>query len=149
MKQSLISSAYKRFIKFGIVGTSGILANNFVLWLLVELSGLPFYLCSLIAIETAILNNFLLNDAWTWADRKSGSKIIRFLKYNASTAFSSIFINISVLMFFKEWVGLPYIISNLIGIGFGMLVNFLINHYWTFGDYKIKQFFGAGKDNEH
>jgi putative flippase GtrA len=132
-----IISEYRRFLKFGVVGISGILVNNLALWLLVEFSGLPFYLCSFISIELAIINNFLLNDIWTWSDRRPGTKIVRLLKYNTSTAFSSIFINITVLMFFKEWLGLPYILSNLFGIGAGMFFNFWINHNWTFGDYKV------------
>jgi putative flippase GtrA len=128
---------YRRFLKFSLVGLSGVFVNNFALWFFVEFTVLPFYLCSFIAIELAIINNFLLNDIWTWSDKNPDSKLIRLLKYNVSTAFSSLFINITVLMFFKEWVGSPYLVSNLIGIGVGVLFNFWINHNWTFGDFRI------------
>ncbi len=128
---------YKRFLKFGLIGLSGVVVNSGMLWLLVNLEFLPFYLCSFIAIETSIMTNFLLNDMWTWADRRRGRKLVRLLKYNLTTAFSSIFINMTVLLFLKEWAGVPYLLANLIGIGFGMLFNFFINHFWTYGDVKL------------
>lgn len=127
----------KRFIRFGIVGLSGVLINNGLLWLLAENSGFPFYLCSLIAIEISIITNFLFNDNWTWVDKRKGNLLTRFLRYNTSTAFSSIFINIFILLFLKEWIGLAYIPANLIGIGCGMISNYILNSIWTYGNKRI------------
>ncbi len=137
MKALKILFENKRILKFGIIGLSGVGVNSGLLWLLATYSALPFYLCSFIAIETSIITNFLLNDIWTWSDRRRGHKLVRLLKYNLSTAFSSIFVNITVLLFLKEWVGMPYMLANLAGIGCGMLFNFYINHFWTYGDLKI------------
>jgi dolichol-phosphate mannosyltransferase len=30
-------------------------------------------------------------------------------------------------------MGLHHLIANLVGIGFGTIINFLLNNYWTFG----------------
>ena len=92
---------HSRFFRFALVGSSGIVVNNGILWLLVSLVGLPFYFCSFIAIEASIITNFLLNDTWTWSDRRQSPFYLRFFRYNSSTAFSSIFINIAVLLFLK------------------------------------------------
>ena len=137
MQISDLTSDYKRIFKFGLIGLSGVVVNNGLLWLLVKLNLLPFYLCSFIAIEISIITNFLLNDAWTWADRRQGHKLQRLFKYNLSTAFSSVFINITILLFLKEWLGMPYLLANLIGIGCGMLFNFFINHFWTYGELRF------------
>jgi len=120
-----------------MVGLSGVIVNNGLLWLLVENTLLPFYLCSLMAIETSILTNFLLNDNWTWIDKREGNFFHRFLRYNTSTAFSSIFINITILLLFKEWIGLAYLPANLIGIGCGMISNFILNSIWTYGHKRL------------
>ncbi|RQW06719.1 phospholipid carrier-dependent glycosyltransferase [candidate division KSB1 bacterium] len=127
-----------RFLKFALVGGTGVIVNNGVLWLLAEFTTLPFYLCSFIAIELSILTNFLLNDAWTWRDKREGHLLSRLYRYNASTAFSSLFINMTVLLFLKEWLGMPYLLANLIGIGCGVVFNFLANSVWTYGEFRFK-----------
>ncbi|MBN1562106.1 GtrA family protein, partial [candidate division KSB1 bacterium] len=127
-----------RFLKFALVGGSGVIVNNGLLWLLAEFTSLPFYLCSFIAIELSIITNFLLNDAWTWRDKREGRLLSRLYRYNASTAFSSLFINMTVLLFLKEWLGMPYLIANLIGIGCGVIFNFLANSVWTYGEFRFK-----------
>ena len=127
-----------RFTKFAIVGASGVIVNNGLLWLLVEFTGLPFYLCSIIAIETSIITNFLLNDAWTWRDKRGGHLLSRLYRYNLSTAFSSLFINVTVLLFLKEWVGIPYLLANLVGIGCSVVFNYLANSVWTYGEFRFK-----------
>ncbi len=132
MKRIEILQHNRRILKFGLVGLSGVVVNSALLWVLAGHHVLPFYLCSFIAIETSIITNFLLNDMWTWSDRRHGHKCVRFLKYNISTAFSSIFINMTVLFILKEWIGMLYLPANFIGIGCGMLVNFLLNHFWTY-----------------
>ncbi len=126
-----------RFIKFAFVGLSGVFVNSGLLWLLVEFTHLPFYLCSLLAIETSIITNFLLNDNWTWKDRRTSPWVQRLFRYNVTTAFSSIFINITVLLLLKEWVGVPYLLANLVGIGCGVIFNFLVNSVWTYGEFRF------------
>ncbi len=126
-----------RFLRFGVVGISGVGVNQGMLYLLFEFVHLPFYLSSFLAIETSIVTNFLLNDNWTWRKKRSGRVLIRLLRYNISAAFSSIFITMSALLFFKEWVGIPYLIANLLGIGFGMISNFLVNSAWTYGSIRL------------
>jgi len=127
-----------RFLKFSLVGGAGVVVNNGLLWLLVEFAALPFYFCSIVAIEASILGNFLLNDLWTWRDRREGRFFARLYRYNASTAFSSLFINITVLLYLKEWLGVPYLLANLVGIGFSVLFNYLINSVWTYGEFRFR-----------
>ncbi|MDZ7316078.1 MAG: GtrA family protein [candidate division KSB1 bacterium] len=128
---------FLRLLKFGAVGISGVFVNSGLLWLLATKTKLPFYLCSFIAIETSIITNFLLNDRWTWSDRRRGSFLSRLLRYNASTAFSSIFITMTMLLLFKEWAGIPFLIANLLAIGCGMVFNFVANYYYTYGQTRL------------
>ena len=55
-----------RVARFALVGATGVVVNSGVLWLLREGAGFPLAAASALAIETALWNNFLLNDAWTF-----------------------------------------------------------------------------------
>jgi dolichol-phosphate mannosyltransferase len=91
---------------------------------------------SIIAIEISIIANFNLNDIWTWRDviryARSGY-FMRMFKYHVSAGLAAFLGNFILLAALTEIFGLYYIISNLIGIGAGVLVNFLLNNYWTYG----------------
>ncbi len=127
---------HKRLIKFGLVGVSGILVNNGLLYLLTEWMGLNYKLSSPIAIELSIVSNFLLNFAWTWKDRGYKKFLPRLLKYHISAGLTAFVFNWSFLVLLTELFHLYYILSNIIGIGLGMFSNFLLNHYWTFREKK-------------
>jgi len=105
---------YRRILKFSIVGGSGILVNEGLLWLLTEIIGVFYLLSGLIAVEASILSNFILNDIWTFKDRRNGSFLSRMLKFNIARAII-IIINIGVLWALTS-LGLNYLIANLIGI---------------------------------
>ena len=77
-----------RFLRFGIVGFSGLFVDFAVFYLLRELLNLPLYPSTALSIEAAIINNFLWNDAWTFADLAQQQKgwrasLSRFLKFNS------------------------------------------------------------------
>jgi dolichol-phosphate mannosyltransferase len=122
-----------RFVKFGLVGLSGILVNEGLLWLLTENIGLYYLLSAAIAVETAIITNFILNDIWTFRDRRTpGNKSLlgRGLKFNL-VSLGGLGINIAILWIITDVVGISYLISNLIGIAGATLWNFTINTLWT------------------
>lgn len=80
-------SSIKRFLRFGIVGFSGLFVDIVVFYLLRELLFVPLYYSTVFSIETAIINNFLWNDAWTFADlaqKQKGwaARLTRFVKFN-------------------------------------------------------------------
>ena len=61
-----------RFVKFCAVGLSGIIVNQGVLWLLTEFVGLRYYVSAIFGIEASIISNFILNDYFTFTDRRTG-----------------------------------------------------------------------------
>ncbi len=122
-----------RFIKFCLVGLSGVLVNEGLLWLLTESFGLFYMLSAAIGIETAILTNFSLNEIWTFRDRRSpGTKSVlgRGLKFNL-VSIGGLGINVAILWTFTEFVGVSYLVSNLIGIAGATMWNFTVNTLWT------------------
>jgi dolichol-phosphate mannosyltransferase len=101
-----------------------------MLYITKEFLGLPVKFGGIIAIETAILSNFMLNNFWTWKDSRDTPFLQRLLKYHGVTIFSG-GINYGILLLLTHF-GLYYLIANMIGIGCGMIINFFFNHFWTF-----------------
>jgi dolichol-phosphate mannosyltransferase len=92
-----------RFFRFCLVGASGVLVDMGLLYLLSDPHMLGFGLTrsKVVAAETAIVNNFLLNDAWTFGDvagREPGARarLHRFLGFNAICA-AGLALNVVIL----------------------------------------------------
>jgi len=113
-----------RPVKFALVGASGVLVNEGLLWFLVNLF-LPIYLASAIAIESSILSNFTLNDIWTFKSKKTGKWYVRCLKYHLSVAVGG-FVNYGTLLALVTF-GLNYLIANLFGIFLGFIANYILS----------------------
>lgn len=125
----------RRFLKFCVVGLSGVGVNMFFLWFFTEIVKIFYLFSSPLAIELSIMNNFILNDLWTWKDRKTPGKLNylkRMVQYHISVSVSAILANIFLLWFFTEVFHLYYLFSNLFGIAAGVLLNYFINDRWTF-----------------
>lgn len=121
-----------RFLKFGLVGGSGVLVNMGMLYILSDLAGMILWASGALAIELSILTNFLLNNFWTWSDRRHTPFFHRLVKYHVSAAVAAFGVNWTLLMFLTKVVGLHFMLSNLIGIMAGLLVNFILSEHWTF-----------------
>ncbi len=124
----------KRLVKFGLVGGWGIVVNMLLLWFLTEAAGLYYLLSSMVAIEISLVNNYVLNDMWTWRDRgKAGKKeyFKRMGQYHLTAAAAAL-VNISLLWVLTEVFGIYYLVSNALGILCGTALNFFVNDRWTF-----------------
>jgi len=118
-----------RFAKFCIVGGSGIIVNEGLLFLLTELFGLYYLFSGIISIEVSILTNFFLNNIWTFKDRKKGSIFKRMLKFNLARIFG-LAINFGVLWGLTA-AGMHYLFSNLIGIITATIFTYLSSIWWV------------------
>jgi dolichol-phosphate mannosyltransferase len=137
------ASSVIRFVKFGVVGGSGVVVNVGLLHAFTSFAGLDYRIASIVAIECAVVNNFLWNYFWTWKDRRTDSKrsfAYMLFKFHLSSGVTALVVNWGLLVLLTEVLRLDYHISkvpnyhvsNLIGIGFGAVVNFLIGHFWVF-----------------
>ena len=73
------SIPFNRFMRFALVGLSGVIVDMGLLFLLSDPTMLGWGLTrsKLIAAETAIVNNFLWNDAWTFRDVSAHQRNLR------------------------------------------------------------------------
>ena len=122
-----------RFAKFCLVGLSGVLVNIGLLWLLTEFAGLFYLLSAAIGIELSVIYNFILNDYFTFPDRRSpGVKSFfgRLLKYNL-VCVAGLGVNMGVLWLLTDALGIYYLVSELGGIVAATFWNYLFNIWWT------------------
>lgn len=123
----------KRFLRFGVVGFSGVFVDMAVLYLLHTTVGLNLTRSKILAGEIAILNNFIWNDAWTFSDvaqsqKGWGARLRRFLKFNL-ICLSGLVLNVLVLnILYNVVFGQRYAyLANLIAIAVVTLWNFWLN----------------------
>jgi len=129
LKNKVINRLNARFLKFCIVGSSGVIVNMGLLWILTEKVGLYYLISSGIGIETSIITNFIFNDMWTWKEvggNRFRERLGRAVKFNIICA-TGLVVNIAILWSMSEIIGVYYLISNLFGIGGAVLWNFFIN----------------------
>jgi dolichol-phosphate mannosyltransferase len=129
----------QRFAKFGAVGFSGTLVNLAVLYVAQEFvyrgidSGdLRFNLSLATAIFFATLHNFIWNRAWTWRDRKAHFRKsigVQFMQYCAA-CWLAIALQFVFTNFLKQYM--YYMLANFLAIAMTAILNYLINHVWTF-----------------
>jgi dolichol-phosphate mannosyltransferase len=124
---------WKRVFKFGIVGLSGIVVNLGILYFLVEFFSLNKDLASPVAIEFSILNNFILNDLWTFGssvDPKVSGRWHRLLAFNIVSIGGAV-INYGIFLGLTTWFAVYYLAAQLIGILIAFVWNFVVNRRLT------------------
>ena len=122
-----------RFLRFGAVGLSGVFVDMLILYLLSDPTtlALPLTRSKILAGEIAIFNNFLWNDAWTFADvsiKQKGWKprIKRFIKFNV-VCLAGLVLNVLVLNLVFNYLIPNRYIANFIAIAVATIWNFWVN----------------------
>ncbi|MFC2116346.1 GtrA family protein [Bacteroidota bacterium] len=121
----------REFIKFALVGGSGVFVNMGGLFVLTRYLGMRIEFASPIAIEISILCNFLLNNAWTFSHRETNVGFKgRILRYHLVTALAGV-VNYLTLLLLANVFGVLDLVANLVGIILGTFINFFLNSLWT------------------
>lgn len=122
-----------RFVRFGLVGLSGVFVDMTILYLLSDPStlALPLTRSKIIAGEIAIFNNFLWNDRWTFGDitseqREWRQRSKRFLKFNI-VCLAGLVLNVLVLNLIFNFIFRNRYVANLIAIAVATVWNFWVN----------------------
>jgi len=122
-----------RFVRFAIVGLSGVVVDMGVLFLLSDPSTLGWGLTrsKLIAAELAIINNFIWNDAWTFKDIASHQtgvrhRLQRFSKFQL-VCLAGLMLNTVLLNLQFNLLGINRYLANAIAIAVVTGWNFWLN----------------------
>ena len=128
-----------RFVKFSVVGLSGMIVNLAALYVGQEVlfrdmssDTTRLNLSLALAIFLATINNYLWNRTWTWMDRKGKTK------YGFFPQMGQYFIACGLAIGFQFGFTIllaqfvHYLVANIIAIILAAVLNYLINDVWTF-----------------
>jgi len=118
-------------VRFGLVGTSGLLVNYALIYLLVGVGGVNHLAAAVLATEAAILSNFTFNNLWTFGDvQPSTTWMHRVSQYNFF-CLGGLVISVATLATLTYLLHVHYLIGNIFAIGVATLWNYAANRYWT------------------
>jgi dolichol-phosphate mannosyltransferase len=120
-----------RFLRFGVVGFSGVFVDMGIFYLLRTGLGLALTRSAIFSSEIAIINNFLWNDLWTFGDissKQQGNRkrLRRFLKFNL-VCMAGLILNVLIVNFLFNIVHVNEYLSKLIAIAMITFLNFWLN----------------------
>jgi putative flippase GtrA len=124
-----------RWIKFNLVGGIGIGVQLGALALLRSFFHLNYLAATALAVETAVIHNFLWHKRFTWRDRPSAHLrhfFARFARFNLANGVVSIAGNLVIM---RELVGelrMNYLVANLLAVAVCSVANFLLSDRWVF-----------------
>ena len=111
---------FRRWWRFNLVGGIGIAVQLCLLYVFHTISHLNFLLATALAVEAAVIHNFLWHERFTWRDRLPSpwkKSFPRLLRFNLANGVISIGANLALM---KALVGVGhvnYLMANITAIG--------------------------------
>jgi len=121
---------YVKFIKFGLVGASGLIIDFFVTWLLKEKLHFNKYVANSFGFILAVSNNYILNRIYTFqnSDANIGEQFTSFL----IIALIGFGINMLLLYLLQTYTKTNFYVFKIIITLIVFIWNFGANNWYTF-----------------
>jgi putative flippase GtrA len=126
-----------RWMKFNVVGGIGVGVQLAVLLYLKSGFHLSYLLATGLAVEAAVVHNFLWHERFTWADRVPVTwrqSVLRLLRFNFTSGAVSILGNVVLMKLLVDAAHLNYLMANVITIPACSAVNFVVSDRLVFGE---------------
>jgi putative flippase GtrA len=119
-----------KFLKFGLVGCSGLVLDFSLTYLTKEKLRWNKYLANSLGFIMACTSNYLLNRVWTFhsADPEIGWQFSKFFL----VAVGGLLLNNLVVYLLTDKLKRNFYFSKAIAIGLGFFWNFALNYLYTF-----------------
>ena len=122
----------RRWLKFNTVGAIGAAVQLAALAIFKSLLHIEYLLATALAVEAAVLHNFVWHERWTWADRAGQGRARRLLRFHLTNGLVSIVSNLLCMRLLVGRFHLQYLIANVLSIGATSLVNFFLSELFVF-----------------
>jgi putative flippase GtrA len=113
----------------------GIVVQFVALLLLKGVFHFHYLAATAIAVEAAVVHNFVWHEQFTWSDRVQASwrrSLPRFAKFNLTTGAVSVLGNLALMKVMVGYGGMNYLLANAVAIAMCSLANFLVSEEWVF-----------------
>jgi putative flippase GtrA len=137
---NLPPSTWVRWCKFNLVGAMGIAVQFLALLLVKSVLHFNYLSATAIAVEAAVVHNFVWHEQFTWADRTKSNRgqprwsrsLPRLLCFNLTNGVISIFGNLLLMKLMVGLCQMNYLLANAIAIALCSLANFRVSEIWVF-----------------
>ena len=121
---------FLQFIKFCVVGGTGVVVDFGITFLFKEKLKLNKYIANSLGFMAAASTNYLLNRWWTFRshDPEVAQQYVQFVGISAI----GLILNNIIIYLLNDKARLNFYLSKLIAIGLVTLWNFFMNYYFTF-----------------
>jgi len=125
-----------RYTRFAGVGVMGFAIQLATLTVLTAWFRVPHVVALCLAVEAAILHNFLWHERWTWRDRTADTtlraRVERFVRFNAASGAVSLTGNVILTMIVISITHAPVPVANVAAVLCLTLLNYRIADRVTF-----------------
>ncbi|MBS1815051.1 MAG: GtrA family protein [Acidobacteria bacterium] len=123
-----------RWWKFNVVGAGGMVVQLASLAAMNWWHGGHYLIASGVAVEAAVLHNFVWHLRYTWRDRRDGSgRLGQLVRFHLSNGMTSMVGNLGLMRLLVGEAHLPVVPANAIAVVCCSVVNFWLGHRWVFG----------------
>ena len=125
----------RRWMAFNLVGALGVLIQLSTLAVLTGWLGLHYLVATGLAVEAAVLHNFLWHEHWTWSDRSGQDKEgmwKRLVRFHLANGALSIGGNLILMRLLVGSCSMNYAVANILTIAVCSLLNFLASDRFVF-----------------
>jgi putative flippase GtrA len=129
------ASTLMRWCKFNLVGGAGVVVQFGTLFLLKSVLHLDYLAATAIAVEVAVVHNFIWHERFTWRGRVRASwhgSLRRLVRFNLTNGAVSIGGNLALMRVMVGLLGMNYFVANAIAIAVCSVANFLASETWVF-----------------
>ena len=129
-----VGTTLVRWLKFNAVGGIGIGVQLAALAVFAKLLKLDYLLATGLAVECAVLHNYLWHEHWTWKDRTHARSGMfgRLIRFNLTTGMMSILANLIAMRILVGNFHLPLLLGNLLSIAIVSIANFFLSDLFVF-----------------
>lgn len=119
-----------KFLKFGIVGFSGLFVDFSVTWICREKLRINQYAANSTGFLCAVISNYILNRIWTFQSQDPGVAM-QFSKFMLASLIG-LALNNGIIYLLNERLRINFYVAKLIATAFVTAWNFWANYTFTF-----------------
>ena len=128
-----MTTTLARVMRFNAVGAIGFALQLAALAALHSGFGLSYAAATALAVELAVLHNFVWHERWTWRDRaRAGGLVGRLVRFNLSTGLVSITVNVALMQWLTGSLAVPYLAANLCSVAAAAIANYALSDRLVF-----------------
>lgn len=130
---------YWRVLAFLFAGSTGVIVSTSTYWIFTQLADLQYIAASIPSLWLANLNNFLWNDNLTFRGLRRDKRWVRRYLEFLTTYGSTALLDIAILAFLTEVVGMWYYASFCIALVAATMVRMLISFKFIWGSWSLRR----------